>query len=214
MKATVFAFFVSAILASPGRAQDAVKLPKYLRVWNETLTHRQALATLVPQGSLRLQQWYSGHPSLNTPHQIAVDFLDQDQFFIRSPRRLILYNMSNLRDGILLISRRPFAVRESETLATLERRLERMTHGQPTKSLFGQWGPSSFNSLLQALYSLLCTPAAAEKNAMLDWAPVVTLLDIFWTKTQAPARPHRQDPASNPTVTSPPAIKKQTHGVK
>lgn len=200
-----FAFVLFLHIFANAQAQE-VRLPKYLKTWNETLTYRQALDVLAPNGSTQLREWYGHHLSLNTPHQTSVEFLDRDQFFINSPRRLFLYNTARLSEGILLISRKPFRVQADETYASLEQRLEEHTHGRPTKSLFSEGLNTHprLNFFLSALATLWLEPATAARSATLEWAPVVSMLDIFWQSQPkiTPSLALQTKPAPNSTLSA------------
>ncbi len=208
-----FAGFSTIAQPLPKPQPTEVRLPKYLKVWNETLTFGQALAILTPSGHPRLQQWYRNHRALLSPHQISVDFLDRDQFFIHSPHRLVLYNMANLQNNVLMISRKPFVIREDEPLASLEARLESATFGKPTKTFSTSW----ISGLLITLQQLFVSPAMAVAPPALEWAPIVTILDVYW-RHQSHAPPFIGGTSKSlPTTipfTSRPALNKPTTGTK
>lgn len=160
---------------------------RILRVWNQAVTPKEVFQQIKPYVSLEWQQWFFASHRQVRSLQTSVDFVGNDQFFLRSPGTMVLVNTSEIHEGRLMIHRRPFTFNKDESLQDIALRLQNTRFNRQFQ--FQSWIQFLWQKLLPSL------EAAADQSTLI--APLLALIDN--ERSQSRCESHLAEMSSAPT---------------
>lgn len=161
----------TAELLSSKSLRSPAPYPRLLKIWNDTFTPGQVYQKLKPVTTSQWQKWYIRTHQKIKHHQTGIEFLDREMFFVRTAGSLTLINTSQMSEGILLISRKPFAFNRTENLDQIAHRLERF-------GLDNKYRPTTHLQFLIQIFIELQPSYAQNSPPFIRIAPLLAIIDV------------------------------------
>lgn len=95
---------------------SALPFPRLLKTWNDNFTPLDIEESLAKQASPEWLNWYRRHQGQERLHQTRIEFLDREQFFVKTPKGMRLINTTRMDENVLLIDRRSFHFQNDQSL--------------------------------------------------------------------------------------------------
>lgn len=154
--------------------------PFYLKSFNDTRTPGELYHALKNVTSPEWKTWYARTHRQTPFHRTSVEFLARESFLVRTPGLMSLVNTTRMSEGVLVISRRPFAFDRAESLERITERLSRTDLSQRYESRL------DFLRFLELFLKTSVSWAAggAAPSSALRIAPFLTLIDIERARVQ------------------------------
>lgn len=103
--------------------------PRLLKTWNDNFTPLDVEESLAKQASPEWLSWYRRHQGQERLHQTRIEFLDREQFFVKTPKGMRLVNTTRMDENVLLIDRRSFHFQNDQSLEEISAQMKAQNIG-------------------------------------------------------------------------------------